>query len=99
LQSELDTCNGELVYLNIALCDENLVTDTANDCKLHLTVEGNAVLLGFGSGNPKSRYAYTQADTETFQGRAMAILKKWSEEVDTKVTISSGTGLTASCFV
>lgn len=65
---------GELKYVNITLCDDegNVVTD----CDTELAVEvSGAVLLGFGSGDPKPVHNYIGSITRTFRGRALAIVR------------------------
>ena len=46
---------------------------------LSATVTGPAFLAGFGTGNPVTAEDYTNGDTVTFRGRAMAILRSGYE--------------------
>lgn len=57
--------------------------------RLQIKVEGATDLIGFGSGNPKSIYNYTGVITETFNGRALAILNKNGQTGNVTVTVSS----------
>lgn len=81
-----DTVGKELIYLPVEICDENgvLAADAAE--KLTITVEGGAVLAGFGSGSPRPGYNYTESRTKTWNGRALAILKRCGQG-SIKVTV------------
>ena len=68
--------NSQLIYIDIALEDEDGTVNTEKVEKLTLTVEGAAKAEGFGSGNPKPSYNFNEGVTETFNGRAQAILKR-----------------------
>lgn len=69
---------AELIYIPITLTDASGTTVPDETKTLRCTVSGDAVLLGFGSGDPKPKYNYTGSITETWQGQALAILKKTS---------------------
>lgn len=66
----------ELVYVPIEIQDEQGSLVTNKTVKLEITVAGAAKIAGFGSGNPKPLYNYNETVTETYQGRALAILKR-----------------------
>jgi beta-galactosidase len=67
------------------------------DCKIQLSakVEGPAALAGFGSGNPVTEELYTDNITETFHGRACAILRSGYAKGPVKLTVT-GPGLESS---
>lgn len=77
----------DVIFANISICDEdgNVVPDACVDLKA--SVEGAAVLAGFGSGNPVTEEDYTDNLAATFRGRALAILRSSYEagEVTLKV--------------
>lgn len=78
LVAEVDTDGAELIYIPIEVQDAD--GTLAADQVVTLTAEvKDAKLVGFGSGNPKSNYNYNGTETETFNGRALAILKKTGE--------------------
>lgn len=65
----------DLIYVNIEICDkEGNVVPTA-EINLKATMNGAAVLAGFGSGNPITDENYTDNITTTYRGRALAILR------------------------
>lgn len=84
-----DLAGEELIYLPIEVRDENGVLFADVKERLEITVEGGAVLIGFGSGDPKPSYSYTGTVTETWHGRALAVLKRTSEGGPVKVTVKS----------
>lgn len=71
-----NTAGRELVYIDVALQDEEGWIVTDQDVKIQAEISGEAVLAGFGSGNPKPVYNYNEGETETFHGRALLILRK-----------------------
>ena len=54
--------------------DQNVNTDV--NCKISVEIEGDGELLGVGSGNPKSEESFLGNCTYTWNGRALAIVKK-----------------------
>lgn len=81
--------NKQLIYLQIAICDKFGNIATNEDTTIEISVQGNAELIGFGSGNPKPKYGYKNNITETFNGRALAILKKKNKEENIIVEVKS----------
>ncbi|WP_408072140.1 glycoside hydrolase family 2 TIM barrel-domain containing protein [Butyrivibrio sp. JL13D10] len=65
----------DLLYVGIEVTDSdgNVVPDAAIALKAEIT--GNAALAGFGSGNPRTEDNYTDGESESFHGRALAILR------------------------
>ena len=80
----------ELIYVQVEMCDQNGVLVTDDNQKITLAVEGEAEVLGFGSGNPKPNYNFNEGVTELFGGRAQIILKKPSETVTLTVKAEDG---------
>ena len=64
-----------LSYVSIEVLDAagRLVPDAA--LKIELTLAGPAVLAGFGAGGPRATGSFQSHAAETFQGRALAILR------------------------
>lgn len=85
----------QLIYVDIELRDRFGVVNTECAEKLSLTVDGAAEAIGFGSGNPKPSYNFNEDITESFQGRAQAILKKTGKG-SVKITVSSETAGTVA---
>jgi len=82
--------NGtELVYVPIEIQDENGILVTNADEKIEINVDGNAEIIGYGSANPKTNYNYNEKTTETFEGRALVILKRNGKADTIMVTVSS----------
>jgi len=88
-----DVVGNELVYLDVNLLDKDGNTVVDREQGLTIDVTG-ADLVGFGSANPKTKYGYCGTETETYQGRAQAILKKTGESAGV-VKVTSSDGLSA----
>ena len=77
----------DLIYVNIEIRDEDGMVVPTAQIPLKASVTGAAWLAGFGSGNPITEDNYTDDTTETYRGRALAILRAGYEtgEVTLKV--------------
>ena len=83
-----------MIYLNVWLKDDN--GNVITDCDKKLTAEvSGAVLIGFGSGDPKPKYNYNEGITETFHGHALLILRKPKENDTCHVKIEAEDGMFA----
>ncbi len=65
---------GELIYLNLAVTDENGTVESNADRTLEVTVE-NGELLGAGSANPRTEETYQSGRFTTYYGRAQAVIR------------------------
>ena len=80
----------ELLYLPVSVCDASGNVFTDETLTLTCTVSGDAELLGWGSGDPKPKYNYIGNTTETWNGRALAILKPMGVHGQAQVSVSAG---------
>ena len=85
----------DLAYVEIRAEDEhgNVVPDA--EIPLTAQVTGPAELAGFGTARPITDEDYTDNQTITYRGRALAILRPGSEAGEVRLTVS-GTGLAES---
>ncbi len=82
--------NGDLIYLNVSLCDKDGCVVQNMDEKIELECTG-AEVLGFGSADPKPSHNYDEMVTDTFNGRAqIVLLAKDSDKIAVKVKAASG---------
>ncbi|MBA1435199.1 glycoside hydrolase family 2 protein [Bombilactobacillus bombi] len=81
--------NGQLVFVAVELVDidGNLITDNDQVLKIKLS-SGKGAVIGFGSGNPKPLNNFNQLSTKTFNGHALAIIKRQSNQPLT-ITVTS----------
>ena len=77
--------NGDLTYISYSIEDKsnNLIAHKKMD--LCINVIG-AELLGFGTGDPKPSGKYNTDRTSTFNGRALAIVRKFKQNAQVIVT-------------
>ncbi len=73
-----------LIYVELALTDEAGRVVNA-ERELSVTVTGGE-LAGLGSGNPRYTHNYTGMVTQTFRGRAMAVLRRTGGAITLSVT-------------
>ena len=83
----------EIRFIRIELADENGIVAADQDTTLHLTLEGNARMLAFGSADPKPVHNFNEDVTCTYHGRAQLILKKPVSEEPVAIRITSDSGL------
>lgn len=81
--------DGTFLYVAIESRDENGIVADDEERILKVRVEGDAEILGFGSADPKSAYNYTGAETETFHGRALLVVKKNEPDAPVKLCVST----------
>lgn len=86
-----DKSQEAMIYIEILHCDKEENVITSQDIELECMVDGAAVVLGFGSANPYSAYDYHDIKTETYQGRALLILRKRNDCEPVKVVLKSNT--------
>jgi beta-galactosidase len=79
---------GELIFVEIAILDQkgNLAID--EEGLLKISVKGDGELIGFGTGNPKPGYNYNETETNMYQGRALAILKRDTKPINSHMYLS-----------
>lgn len=65
---------GEIVYIDISVGDNNGIIEANCDVKIKLLVEGGK-LLGFGSANPRTEERFDDGECTTYYGRAMAVVR------------------------
>ncbi len=80
---------GDLIYVNISLQDKDGRIVTDSDIELTAEVTGG-ILVGFGSGDPKPAHNYIESVTNTFHGRAQAILKRTNDSAVLFITSNDG---------
>lgn len=83
----------DIRFINISVSDESGVTASDQDMVLHLSVNGDAQILGFGSADPKPVYNYNETITRTYRGRAFLILKKLTSDASVTITVTADSGL------
>lgn len=82
--------DSELAYVNIAVGDSNHSVNSDVECKLTVEIEGDAELLGVGSGDPKAQESYLGNSTSTWNGRALAIVRKGKDKAVLKISGDNG---------
>lgn len=72
--------NGQdFVFVNIDVTDGNGTVKALPERKVSLTIDGPAVLAGFGSAEAVTEESYTAPEHTTCHGRAMAVLRSTAE--------------------
>ena len=88
-KQEMKADGHDLIYIGIEVMDKDglLVPDGA--VALKAFVSGNAVLAGFGTGNPITEENYTAGETVSYRGRAMAVIRSGYEKGKVQLTVSA----------
>lgn len=88
--SETIIADGQdAIILDFYLTDAKGIPNMWEIHDISLSVEGGADLIGFGNANPSSENSYQADHCETFDGRAIAVLRSNGKAEDVKVRISA----------
>ncbi len=79
---------GTLAFVNIDVLDAESHLAAGAAVPLHITVEGDAKLMGFGSAGAKHDHGYEKPDTTSADGHALAVLKMNEGCGEIRVTVS-----------
>lgn len=74
---------GEIVFVEIDICDQQGIVESNADELISVQVEGGE-LLGFGSARQRTKESFLDARATTYYGRSLAVIRKEREQV--KVT-------------
>jgi beta-galactosidase len=74
-RATIDATDRDLAYVTIALVDADGTVHTGEDRAVTVTVDGPAVLQGLGSGNPCTEETFGADTHDTFNGRALAVIR------------------------
>ena len=74
-RARIDATDRELAYVAIALVDAAGTVHSGADRAVTVEVDGPAVLQGLGSGNPCSEETFAAPTHDTFNGRALAVVR------------------------
>lgn len=66
---------GDLAYIAFTLTDAKGTVHTAADRLVSIDISGPGVLQGFGSANPSTEERFDAKERQTYQGRALAVLR------------------------
>ncbi|KXC05069.1 glycoside hydrolase family 2 TIM barrel-domain containing protein [Microbacterium hominis] len=76
LDAEVDSGADDLSFVMLALTDGRGTVITGEDQSIAVRLEGPAVLQGFGSANPKTEESFVTDRHTTFDGRALAVVRR-----------------------
>ena len=87
--SKINADGQSLCYVKIEIVDEkdNYIPNV--EVEILAKVEGDGVLEGFGSGNPKTADNYASGICSTYEGRAIAIIRSGKNKGEVTLIISS----------
>ena len=88
-KSEMRADGHDLICVGIELRDKDGVVVPDAAVPLSVKVEGCGVLAGFGSANPVTDEDYTDEETVSYRGRAMAIIRSGYESGEVRVEVSA----------
>lgn len=89
LKAAAEESKGELVYINIENSDDEGNVDTSTVLHLNACVEG-AMEVRMGSGNPKPLNMYTEPEADSWNGRALLVIRKNDPADTVKVSVQGG---------
>ncbi|MDR0910845.1 MAG: DUF4982 domain-containing protein [Spirochaetaceae bacterium] len=78
-QEDVISTGSTIIYVAISLVDKDGIVNTASDKEIRLSIDGPALLQGFGSARPITEESFTDSIHTTFNGRALAVLRRTGE--------------------
>lgn len=72
---EISPGSQDLAFIEIELTDSDGLVHTTSDLPVTVKVDGPAVLAALGSANPVTEEGFSSATHQTFDGRALAIVR------------------------
>jgi beta-galactosidase len=79
-KSELKADGDDLLYIPVALVDAAGEVRPTQKAEISINVSGPATLLGFGNADPFNPRGYTTKEHNTYQGRALVVLRSTGGE-------------------
>lgn len=95
LTAETDTVKADtrdVVYIDIAVTDEEGIVRTLEEEQISVWVEGPGELIGYGCADPLTEEEYTCSSRKTYRGRALAIVRAAGEEGTVRITAETEDG-------
>jgi beta-galactosidase len=74
-RAHIDATDRDLAYVDVTLIDADGNLHSGEDRAVTVTVDGPAVLQGLGSGNPCTEETFGSDTHDTFNGRALAVVR------------------------
>ena len=90
--------SGELAFIEIAVTDADGRVDTGADRLIDVRVDGDGMLAAVGSGDPAPTDTYDGPAHQTFDGLALAVVRRTGPGAVT-VTVSAGNGIAPATVV
>lgn len=78
-RTEIRADDTDLAYVEVQLCAANGEIDNMENRRLKASVTGAGTLLGFGTGKPKCADSFLTGEYDSFDGRAMAVIRPTGE--------------------
>lgn len=88
-ESDQLVCPDDLAYVWVEIADQNGVVESMADDIVTISIEGPAMLMGFGSAAPITEEGFATDTASTHFGRALAILRATASTGTVTVTASS----------
>ena len=86
-REELSANEKDLCFLTMHLTDENGTDNLQEKRKIHIQVEGEGTLQGFGSGDPQSMERYDSESIMTYDGYALAAVRAGKNAGEVRVSV------------
>lgn len=80
--------DDEYVFVRIAVEDSEGVVFTDRDCDVTVEASGGATLVALGSGDPAPDSTYREPNHRTFDGRALAVIRR-EDGAEGRFTVSA----------
>ena len=87
--SKVKADGQSLCFVRVELVDSEGNPVPNINVRLIASVEGQSVLAGFGSGNPKTTDNYTSGECSSYEGKALVVVRAGREKGEAILKVSS----------
>ena len=86
---ELAKKDREITAIELSICDGNGVLNANSDKTVHIEIEGDGVIQGFGSADPLSTENFFDLEAKAYHGRLLAVIRHNPTHGAVKVTFKA----------
>ena len=89
-RATVEATTTELVFVQLTLVDADGTVVMGADRRIVLQIDGPGALQGFGSADPADPASFTETESQTFNGRALAVVRPIEPGIVTVTATADG---------
>ena len=97
--NEFNADKNEIIFIPIEIKDKNGLVIPDGIVPLEISVDGPGKLIAFGNGSPLADGSFQDNKSNSFRGKALAIIRSTGEKGNLKVKVIAGTELSVEVSI